>query len=114
MPALCRRGLLPVQPTSLYCVALTICLRCRPFCWCSVGGCTALLLGVLCTIKIDVPRAVSVCAQGNFQMTVEEGEFTDSEIIVMLGENGTGKTTFIRMLAGMLAPDEVRGVDVRG
>eukprot|EP00879_Flechtneria_rotunda_P026643 GHRR01028431.1.p1 GENE.GHRR01028431.1~~GHRR01028431.1.p1 ORF type:complete len:111 (-),score=7.67 GHRR01028431.1:730-1062(-) len=47
-------------------------------------------------------------AQGNFQMTVEEGEFTDSEIIVMLGENGTGKTTFIRMLAGMLAPDEVR------
>lgn len=44
---------------------------------------------------------------GNFSMSVEEGEFTDSEIIVMLGENGTGKTTFIRMLAGMLAPDEV-------
>jgi energy-coupling factor transporter ATP-binding protein EcfA2 len=40
-------------------------------------------------------------------MSVEEGEFTDSEIIVMLGENGTGKTTFIRMLAGMLPPDEV-------
>ena len=33
-------------------------------------------------------------------MTVEPGSFTDSEIIVMLGENGTGKTTFIRMLAG--------------
>lgn len=45
--------------------------------------------------------------QGNFTMNVEEGEFTDSEIIVMLGENGTGKTTFIRMLAGMLQPDEV-------
>ena len=36
--------------------------------------------------------------QGNFKLSVIEGEFTDSQIIVMLGENGTGKTTFIRML----------------
>ena len=37
---------------------------------------------------------------GGFKLTVEEGTFTDSEIIVMLGENGTGKTTFVRLLAG--------------
>lgn len=42
---------------------------------------------------------------GGFKLTVESGSFTDSEIIVMLGENGTGKTTFVRLLAGD-TPDE--------
>ena len=42
---------------------------------------------------------------GDFQMTVKEGSFTDSEIIVILGENGTGKTTFVKLLAGKLQSD---------
>jgi ATP-binding cassette subfamily E protein 1 len=42
---------------------------------------------------------------GNFKLTVEGGSFTDSEIIVMLGENGTGKTTLVRLLAGHETPD---------
>ncbi|CAG8467900.1 597_t:CDS:10 [Ambispora gerdemannii] len=42
---------------------------------------------------------------GDFKLHIKPGEFTDSEIIVMLGENGTGKTTFIRLLAGGLQPD---------
>merc|ERR1712232_663061 len=43
---------------------------------------------------------------GNFKLAVKAGAFTDSEIIVMLGENGTGKTTFITMLAGLRKPDD--------
>ncbi|KAJ3361175.1 Fe-S cluster-binding ribosome biosynthesis protein [Allomyces javanicus] len=43
--------------------------------------------------------------QGNFSLRIDGGSFTDSEILVMLGQNGTGKTTFIKMLAGLLPAD---------
>jgi len=43
---------------------------------------------------------------GGFNLTVKSGDFTDSEIIVMMGENGTGKTTFCKMLAGAEKPDD--------
>ncbi|KAJ1972256.1 Fe-S cluster-binding ribosome biosynthesis protein [Dimargaris verticillata] len=42
---------------------------------------------------------------GDFSLNIDAGEFTDSEIIVMLGQNGTGKTTFIRLLAGIIKAD---------
>lgn len=42
---------------------------------------------------------------GGFHLKVESGKFTDSEIVVMMGENGTGKSTFCKMLAGAEKPD---------
>mmetsp|Transcript_42687 Transcript_42687/g.59820 ORF Transcript_42687/g.59820 Transcript_42687/m.59820 type:complete len:624 (-) Transcript_42687:449-2320(-) len=47
---------------------------------------------------------------GDFKLHIEEGSFTESEIVVLLGENGTGKTTFVRMLAGLLESDEGKKV----
>jgi ATP-binding cassette, sub-family E, member 1 len=43
---------------------------------------------------------------GEFKLSIEGGSFTNSEIIVLLGENGTGKSTLVSMLAGKLKPDE--------
>lgn len=44
--------------------------------------------------------------QGDFHLRVEKGDFTNSEILVMFGENGTGKTTFCKILAGALETDK--------
>ena len=55
---------------------------------------------------------VGALLQGSFRLDVDAGEFTDSEIIVMLGENGTGKTTLVRMLHGSLKPDEEGEVEI--
>jgi len=49
-----------------------------------------------------------------FVLHVKKGSFTDSEIVVLLGENGTGKTTFIRMLAGLLKSDEAAAAEAAG
>jgi ATP-binding cassette subfamily E protein 1 len=42
---------------------------------------------------------------GGFKLEVKSGIFKPSEIIMMLGQNGTGKTTLIKMLAGIIKPD---------
>lgn len=46
--------------------------------------------------------------QGDFHLRIEAGDFTNSEILVMMGENGTGKTTFCKLLAGAIAPDDAK------
>jgi len=36
----------------------------------------------------------------SFSLTVEAGNFRDGEVVALMGENGTGKTTFMELLAG--------------
>ncbi|KAI3337794.1 P-loop containing nucleoside triphosphate hydrolase protein [Ustulina deusta] len=47
---------------------------------------------------------------GNFRLRIDAGNFTDSGIVVMMGENGTGKASFCRLLAGALNPDSAQKV----
>ena len=42
---------------------------------------------------------------GGFKLKVEGGEIHKGEVIGILGPNGIGKTTFVRILAGKLKPD---------
>lgn len=48
-------------------------------------------------------QATTVLSKG-FQLKVEAAFFSDPEIIVLLGENGTGKTTLMRRMARFLQP----------
>ena len=43
--------------------------------------------------------------QGHFSLTAHAGELQRSLVVGVLGENGIGKTTFVKMLAGLLPPD---------
>lgn len=58
------------------------------------------------TRKFSYPAMTKTMGNGGFKLHVNAGKFTDSEIIVMLGENGTGKTTLVKLLAGKEIPDD--------
>jgi ATP-binding cassette subfamily E protein 1 len=40
-------------------------------------------------------------------INIKQGFYSNSEITVLLGENGSGKTTFLRLLAGQIEPDKL-------
>lgn len=42
----------------------------------------------------------------DFSLKVEPGEIKEGEVVGILGPNGIGKTTFVKILAGILKPDE--------
>ena len=43
---------------------------------------------------------------GNFNLIAEHGEVSKGEAVGVLGENGIGKTTFVKLLAGVIKPDK--------
>ncbi len=54
--------------------------------------------------RFEYPAMVK--KQGDFELEIEAGNFTESEVIVLLGENGTGKTTFMKLMAGKIESDD--------
>jgi ATP-binding cassette, sub-family E, member 1 len=65
------------------------------------------------TPYLENPHAEQLCnwtdikkTLGDFTFTAKKGEVKKGEIVGILGENGIGKTTFVKMLAGITEPDE--------
>ncbi|WP_226012068.1 ribosome biogenesis/translation initiation ATPase RLI [Halomicrobium salinisoli] len=57
-------------------------------------------------VVIEYPDLAKSYGEGEFSLEVEGGDIRESEVLGVVGPNGIGKSTFAKMLAGRLEPDE--------
>ena len=55
---------------------------------------------------IEYPDLRKSYGEGEFALEVEGGEILEDEVLGVVGPNGIGKSTFAKLLAGRLEPDE--------
>ena len=61
---------------------------------------------------VEYPAVTKRYDEGEFTLEVEGGEIRENEVLGIVGPNGIGKSTFARLLAGRLEPDEGSLADV--
>jgi len=57
-------------------------------------------------VVIEYPDITKSYGDGEFSLSVEGGTIRESEVLGVVGPNGIGKSTFAKLLAGRLDPDE--------
>jgi ATP-binding cassette subfamily E protein 1 len=55
---------------------------------------------------VSYPDLAKSYGEGEFSLSVEGGSIRESEVIGVVGPNGIGKSTFAKLLAGRLEPDD--------
>ncbi|MES3517690.1 MAG: ribosome biogenesis/translation initiation ATPase RLI [Natronomonas sp.] len=61
---------------------------------------------------VSYPEMTKSYGEGEFSLTVEAGEIRENEVLGIVGPNGIGKSTFAKLIAGRLEPDD-GGIDSR-
>jgi len=60
-------------------------------------------------VVVEYPAMTKSYGEGEFSLAVEAGEIRENEVMGVVGPNGIGKSTFAKLLAGRLEPDDVPG-----
>jgi len=57
-------------------------------------------------VVVSYPELEKSYGEGEFSLSVEAGDIRENEVLGVVGPNGIGKSTFAKVLAGRLEPDE--------